>query len=397
MPYFNAPGAFVIAAIVVYFEINYVLSIWVSFVLMPLIDSCLPLDKYNVPKGAEKKFERDWRFKIPLYFVLCMDFILYFYLLNGISTGKFGNTFVDFMIYVIGGAIMGATNTTAGHELFHKRPLVHKMFGILPWFKMLSGHLYMYHLQLHHKYAGHPVKDPSLPWFNQSVYSYCSWNSIKAYIVTYQYEERRLAKKKHNPSTFSILSYNRVILFNIIHVLYLIFIWQYLGAKTALFQVLYAFCIVMLTDSTNYVEHYGLQLKQLNKDKPNEEPVYEAMSRQVSWDALQPMSSSILFKLQRHSDHHMFAYKPYQILETTEDTPVLPLGYTGSMLLAYCPPVWMKIMNPAVEAVNRGERVAPELQKKNKKLTFIYCGVIWTIMTYITFFVVGLKAPTPYQ
>lgn len=99
----------------------------------------------------------------------------------------------------------------------------------------------------------------------------------------------------HSP--FSILAYNRVILFNIIHVLYVIFIWLYFGAKTAVFQVLYAFFIVMLTDSTNYVEHYGLKLKQLNKDKPNEEPVYEAMSRQVSWDALQPLSSAILFKL----------------------------------------------------------------------------------------------------
>jgi len=50
--------------------------------------------------------------------------------------------------------------------------------------------------------------------------------------------------------------------------------------------VLYAFSIVMLVDSTNYVEHYGLKLKQLNKDKPKEEPVYESVSRQVSWDAL---------------------------------------------------------------------------------------------------------------
>lgn len=53
-----------------------------------------------------------------------------------------------------------------------------------------------------------------------------------------------------------------------------------------IFNICYAYSVVMLVDCTNYVEHYGLQLKQLNKDKPNEEPVYEAMSRQVSWDAL---------------------------------------------------------------------------------------------------------------
>ena len=226
-----------------------------------------------------------------------MDFALYFYILHGISTGRLGKTAFEFAVYIIGGAILGATNTTAGHELFHKRQTVHKIFGIMPWFKMLSGHLYMYHLQLHHKYAGHPIKDPSLPQYNQSIYSYCSWNSIKAYIVTFQYEEKRLAKRKADYSAFNILAYNRVIIFNIIHVLYLVLLYNVFGAKTVLFQVLYAFSIVMLVDSTNYVEHYGLKLKQLNADKPKEEPVYEAVSRQISWDALQPLSSAVLFKL----------------------------------------------------------------------------------------------------
>jgi len=116
------------------------------------------------------------------------------------------------------------------------------------------------------------------------------------------------------------------------------------------------------------------------------------MSRQVSWDALQPLSSAILFKLQRHSDHHMFAYKPYQILETTEDTPVLPLGYTGSMLLAYCPPVWKALMNPMVEAINRGETISRETQEKNKKLVYTYLGIVWSLMTYVNFCVIGIYA-----
>ena len=107
----------------------------------------------------------------------------------------------------------------------------------------------------------HGLKDPSLPHFNQSIYSYCSWNSIKAYIVTYKYEEKRLAKKRTETSIFNIKSYNRVILFNIIHVLYLALIYFVCGPKTLLFQILYAFSVVMLVDSTNYVEHYGLKLK----------------------------------------------------------------------------------------------------------------------------------------
>lgn len=56
-------------------------------------------------------------------------------------------------------------------------------------------------------------------------------------------------------------------------------IYMFLGARGVLFQIVYAWMIVMMVDSTNYVEHYGLKLKQLNKDKVDEEPIYESMSR----------------------------------------------------------------------------------------------------------------------
>jgi len=52
LPYFNAPMAFVTAAIVEYFGFNYFISVWVSFVLMPFVDCLLPLDDKNVSKEA---------------------------------------------------------------------------------------------------------------------------------------------------------------------------------------------------------------------------------------------------------------------------------------------------------------------------------------------------------
>jgi hypothetical protein len=52
LPYFNAPMAFVIAAVVEYLGLNYFISVWVSFVLMPFVDSLLPIDNKNVSKEA---------------------------------------------------------------------------------------------------------------------------------------------------------------------------------------------------------------------------------------------------------------------------------------------------------------------------------------------------------
>lgn len=52
----------------------------------------------------------------------------------------------------------------------------------------------------------------------------------------------------------------------------------------------------------NYIEHYGLRR---NKDKNG---IYESITLQHSWNAY---STTLLFRIQRHSDHHAHSYRPY--------------------------------------------------------------------------------------
>ncbi|MFN3416813.1 MAG: hypothetical protein ACK4ZD_10930 [Caldimonas sp.] len=49
--------------------------------------------------------------------------------------------------------------------------------------------------------------------------------------------------------------------------------------------------------------------------------------------------------LQRHSDHHMHAGKPYASLEPLPG-PQLPTGYAGCIWLAMVPPLWFRLMHP---------------------------------------------------
>ena len=42
--------------------------------------------------------------------------------------------------------------------------------------------------------------------------------------------------------------------------------------------------------------------------------VYEPVDIRHSWNAPYMVSNMLLFKLQRHSDHHENPYKPYQTL-----------------------------------------------------------------------------------
>ena len=59
-----------------------------------------------------------------------------------------------------------------------------------------------------------------------------------------------------------------------------------------------AFAGVVMLESINYIEHYGLRRKQLP------DGTFEKVTVRHSWNAPHRISNYLLFKLQRHSDHH---------------------------------------------------------------------------------------------
>ena len=63
----------------------------------------------------------------------------------------------------------------------------------------------------------------------------------------------------------------------------------------------------MMFESVNYLEHYGLQRKLM----PGYTDIYESVRITHSWNAPQVITNYLLFKLQRHSDHHANSYKHY--------------------------------------------------------------------------------------
>jgi alkane 1-monooxygenase len=97
----------------------------------------------------------------------------------------------------------------------------------------------------------------------------------------------------------------------------------------------------------NYIEHYGL-VRNL-KDNG----VYERVRRWHSWNSNHVLGRVVLFELSRHSDHHYKADRPYQLLETHEQSPTMPTGYPGMMLLATIPPLFFLVMNKKVEEMNK--------------------------------------------
>jgi hypothetical protein len=108
-----------------------------------------------------------------------------------------------------------------------------------------------------------------------------------------------------------------------------------------------------------------------------------------SWNAPQVATNYLVFKLQRHSDHHAYAYKPYQILDSYTESPMLPYGYTVSIILCLFPPIWKRVIDPLAIATNKGEKVSEEVKVYQEKLIFATLLCTSIFISYICFFVIG--------
>jgi alkane 1-monooxygenase len=102
----------------------------------------------------------------------------------------------------------------------------------------------------------------------------------------------------------------------------------------------------VLLETINYIEHYGLLRKRL----PN--GFYERVETKHSWNSDHAVGRLLLFELSRHSDHHFKSNKKYQTLISSEDAPQMPTGYPGMMVLSLIAPLWFKVMNPRLEAID---------------------------------------------
>jgi len=128
-------------------------------------------------------------------------------------------------------------------------------------------------------------------------------------------------------------------------------IYKYLGPKALVLQIIQSVWTAFLTDNANYIEHYGL--RRGKKSEKTDEwgwcNDYERPGWMHAWNTGDRITNWMLFKIERHPDHHVNAGRPYQILRTYKESPTYPTGYAGMILLSWCPWAFYAVMNPLVE------------------------------------------------
>ncbi|QMV65487.1 alkane 1-monooxygenase [Pseudomonas berkeleyensis] len=242
------------------------------------------------------------------------------------------------------GTVMGAIGITVSHELIHKDAALEQNAGGLLLAAVCYAGFKIEHVRGHHVHVSTP-EDASSSRFGQSLYSFLPHAYKHNFLNAWRLEAERLRRRG-----LPVLHWrNELIWWYAISALFLLGFTLTFGWLGALFFIGQAVMAFTLLEIVNYVEHYGLHRRKLENGR------YERTNPHHSWNSNFLLTNLFLFHLQRHSDHHTYAKRRYQVLRHFDDSPQLPNGYAGMIVLALFPPLWRAVMDPKVRAYYAGE------------------------------------------
>lgn len=313
------------------------------FVMLPAADFLLGHDPANVPADAEREVALNPWFKLMTLMALPVQLAL---------LAWSGHWFVHADLSWLGmagwllsqgvvGAIL-AINTA--HELIHKDDRIERLAGGLLLTSVGYHGFKVEHLRGHHVHVSTP-EDASSARFGQSAWHFLPRALLRNTVNAWKLEAQRLRQLGRSPLSAG----NELLWWSALWLLLACGFYLALGPKGLLFFLLQGLLAAGSLEVINYIEHYGLQRRLLPDGR------YERTTHLHSWNSDFALSNLILLQLQRHSDHHAFPKRRYAILRHHVDSPQLPAGYSGMFVLALCPPLWHRVIDPRVIAFRQAQ------------------------------------------
>lgn len=310
------------------------------FVLMPLIDPLFGVDNQNYDNEQEKRIKDELYYRFVLHAWAYTQTAMMIWLVYLFSTTEL--SFAYILPMVLNTMIMnGGAGIVVAHELGHKNNKLDRYLAKLLLIQVFYAHYTVKHNRGHHVHVGTPL-DTATSRLNQSFYSFWLQSVWGGFVSAIKIENEYLKLKKKNNTIVNHEVWNSLILSVMFFVICASIVAYYNETMLLYFIAFYimqTFLSFSLLEAVDYIEHYGM-VRQLKNDN-----TYEKTNATHSWNANFILSNYFLFQLQRHSDHHLYATKNYQILKQYDESPQLPNGYPAMILLTLLPPLWFKIMN----------------------------------------------------
>jgi len=301
----------------------------------PLMDVIMGQDPHNPPEEVVDAMMADnyYRFTVHSMVYIAIAVFLAFVVFVGTQ---------DLPWWAILALIMGVGANSGGvmvmtHELGHKSNKLDRLSAKIGNMIMGYGHFNIEHNKGHHTWVATP-EDPASSRMGESFYAFMVRELSGTFKRGTTYEKERL--NKQGRSFWSI--HNDVLQVYAVTLGLIALFTVLFGPAILLFLIPHHFLAWLALTQANYVEHYGLKREKLANGK------YERCQPKHSWNTNHTYSNLLSFHLQRHSDHHAYPQRPYQVLRDYENVPSLPTGYPGSFAMAFFPPLWFAVMDKKV-------------------------------------------------
>jgi alkane 1-monooxygenase len=313
-----------------YFAIFYV------FIVIPILDFLTGETKKNLSSEQISYKKTKWIFDLMLYLNLPIVFGLLFMILTKIQNYSY-ETYEIVGLAISSGILLATNGINVAHELGHRKSYFERFLSQVLYIPCLYMHFYIEHNFGHHLKVATP-EDGATARYNQTLYFFWFSSVSRQYVSSWKIQMQKL--KNEGLSFFSVK--NNMLFYHVIQPSYLFGIYLFFSLEVMIFSIVIGVISFLFLECINYIEHYGLRRFKTHSNR------YERVQPHHSWNSNFNIGRITLYELTRHSDHHYKSSKKYQILNSHDECPTLPLGYPASILLSFFPPLWFWIMNPRV-------------------------------------------------
>jgi alkane 1-monooxygenase len=312
-----------------------------AWIIIPLAELLLKPNSSNMNAAEEELAKADKSYDALLYLMVVLQYVALYKFLFAMSHDTM--TWIDIAgrTWVMG-LLCGTIGINVGHELGHRVNVFEQTLAKMLLLTSLYMHFYIEHNRGHHKRVATP-EDPSSARYGEWIYTFYFRTIIFSYLSAWHIANNE-TKKKNKP-VFSL--HNEMIQFHLIQIAFVALIFFVFGWLGTLYFLVAAMIGILLLETVNYIEHYGLQRKQTTDGK------YERAMPEHSWNSDHVIGRLMLFELSRHSDHHYLASRKYQLLRHHDNSPQMPTGYPGMMILSLIPPIWFWVMNRRIISLQK--------------------------------------------
>ncbi len=320
-------------------------NIWVvcspavcAFIIVPILDF-IPF-KFHLAKGSQKTFNN-------VLYAVCFFYLFAIVLfLNKLPELNGTMLVLKSFMMALSGVVVGIN---CAHELGHRNSRGEILLAKTLLFTVSYMQFFIEHNRGHHKNVS-TLEDPATSRYNETLYSFWIRSMFMGWISAFKIEKKSNGLLKNRMIHYSLYSLSFLMALGLTN------------TNMMLGFAIHSFVSVILLETVNYIEHYGLLRKKVNGR-------YEKVAPIHSWNSDCFFSRVFLFELPRHSEHHAIAYKPYFELESVETAPQMPTGYAGMIVLAAFSPAWFRLMNPRVNQyyshINNTQKMVPFTMAKS--------------------------------